>query len=106
MVSTLNTMLLRDLWHLRGQAVAVMLVMACGVASFVMMRSTYQALRSAQTSYYATYRFADVFAQLKRAPEAMASRIRDIPGVAAVRTRVVMGVTLDVPGLEEPATGR
>jgi putative ABC transport system permease protein len=48
----------------------------------------------------------DVFASLKRAPEALARRIEAIPGVARVQTRIVFDVTLDVPGLREPATGR
>ena len=99
-------MLMRDLWHLRGQALAAALVVMCGVASFVAMRSTYDSLRIAQSDYYRDYRFAHVFSQLKRAPDGLATRIGDIPGVAAVRTRVVIGVTLDVPGLAEPASGR
>jgi putative ABC transport system permease protein len=70
------------------------------------MRSTYETLLSAQVDYYASYRFADVFAQLKRAPQSLAARATAIPGVAQVRTRVVEHVTLDVPGLEEPAIGR
>jgi putative ABC transport system permease protein len=105
MVSALNRMLLRDLWRLRGQVLATALVMACGVASFVAMRSTYQSLASAQATYYDDFHFADVFARLKRAPESLAGQIHEIPGVADVRTRVVMGVTLDVPGLNEPASG-
>ena len=36
----------------------------------------------------------------------MAARLAALPGVAAVHTRVVKDVTLDVPGLPEPATGR
>jgi putative ABC transport system permease protein len=99
-------MLWRDLWHLRGQVAAAALVVACGVAAFVAMRGTYESLLLAQADYYRAYRFADVFAQLKRAPENLATRIAEIPGVAQVRTRVAMQVTLDVPGLEEPATGR
>lgn len=106
MVSALNRMLLRDFWRLRGQVIAAALVIACGVASFVSMRSTYQSLAAAQAAYYHDFYFADVFAQLKRAPEALVEQIRAIPGVADVRTRVVMGVTLDVPGLDEPASGR
>ena len=67
---TLHRKLLRDLLHLRGQVIAVALVVACGVASFVAMRSTYVSLLSSQQNYYRDYRFADVFVQLKRAPEA------------------------------------
>jgi len=99
-------MLLRDMWHLRGQLVATALVVMCGVASFVSMRCTYDSLRIAQAQYYQAYRFANVFAQLKRAPLSLSTRIAEIGGVAGVRTRVVVGVTLDVPGLEEPASGR
>jgi putative ABC transport system permease protein len=105
-VNALNTMLRRDLWHLRGQVIAAALVVMCGVASFVSMNSTYQSLRTAQADYYARFRFADVFAGLKRAPDSLESEIEGIHGVAAVETRVVREVTLDVPGLREPATGR
>jgi putative ABC transport system permease protein len=105
-VRTRNRMLVRDLWHLRGQVLAAALVVMCGIASFVAMRSTYDSLRLAQSDYYRAYRFADVFSQLKRAPESLAARIAEVPGVSAVRTRVVIGVTLDVPGLAEPASGR
>ena len=101
-----NRMLVRDLWHLRGQLLAAALVVACGVASFLSMRLMYESLLFARDDYYREQRFAEVFVQLKRAPDSLARRIADIPGVAEVRTRVVMGVTLDVPGLPEPATGR
>lgn len=102
----LNKILWRDLWHLRGQVLAAALVVACGVMSQVSMRSAYLSLQNAQTSYYKDYRFAEVFAHLKRAPESLAEQIRALPGVAQVRTRVVADVTLDVPGLAEPASGR
>jgi putative ABC transport system permease protein len=105
-VKTRNRMFWRDLWHLRGQVSAAALVVACGVAAFVSMRSTYESLLFAQAEYYAAYRFADVFIQVKRAPENIAARIAEIPGVAQVRTRAAMPVTLDVPGLQEPVTGQ
>ena len=103
---TRNRMLMRDMWHLRGQLFATALVVMCGVASFVLMRCTYDSMRTAQARYYQDYRFANVFSQLKRAPLSLARRIAEIDGVAGVRARVVVGVTLDVPGLEEPASGR
>ncbi len=105
-MKTRDRMVIRDIWHLRGQLVATALVVMCGVASFVSMRCTYDSLRIAQAEYYQSYRFANVFAQLKRAPLSLARRIAEIEGVAGVRARVVMGVTLDVPGLDEPASGR
>src|SRR5262249_13638483 len=102
----LDRKLVRDLWHIRGQALAICLVMACGVATFVMSLSTLESLERTQISYYEQYRFADVFARLKRAPNALADRIAEIPGVATVQTRIVVDVNLDVPGLADPAVGR
>lgn len=104
-MTALNRKLIRDVIHLRGQLVAAALVVMCGVASYVTMRSAYNSLLTTQQAYYNEYRFADLFARLKRAPEGIADRIRGIPGVSAINTRVVVGVTLDVPGLNEPATG-
>ena len=104
-MTTLNRKLLRDVLHLRGQLIAAALVVMCGVASFVTMRSAYDSLLTTQQTYYNEYRFADVFATLKRAPEGLVEEIRRIEGIASARTRVVVGVTLDVPGLDEPATG-
>ncbi|MBI3786086.1 MAG: FtsX-like permease family protein [Deltaproteobacteria bacterium] len=105
-MTALNRKLIRDLVHLRGQMIAISLVVACGVAVFVTTRTAYDSLLISQATYYADYRFADVFATLKRAPEAVAARIAAIAGVGVVRTRVIFDVTLDVPGLAEPATGR
>jgi putative ABC transport system permease protein len=102
----LDRKLVRDLVHLRGQVLAVALVVTCGVATVVTTRTAYESLVVSQDAYYARYRFADVFAQLKRAPETLRARIEAIPGVARVETRIVEDVTLDVPGLAEPATGR
>ena len=100
----LRRKLLRDLLHMRGQALAIALVVAAAVASYVTMRGAYESLLLSQSVYYDTYRFADVFASLKRAPEPVAQRLREIDGVAAIQTRVVAGVILDVPGLDEPAS--
>lgn len=102
---TLDRKLIRDLLHMRGQVLAVALVVACGVASFISLRNIYRSLLLTQRAYYQEYRFADVFAHLKRAPNRLAARIAEIPGVAAVEARIVSGVTLDVPGVPEPASG-
>ena len=105
-MTMLNRKLIRDLWHLRSQMIAVTLVVICGVGAYVSMSSTYRSLVVSQAAYYRSYRFADVFAQLKRAPASLAPKIAALPGVTAVQTRIVFGVTLDVPGLGEPATGQ
>lgn len=83
-----------------------MLVVGCGVASFVAMRSTYESLLKTREAYYSAYRFADIFSNLKRAPEAVRKDIAKIPGVAEVQTRITAEVTIDLPDLSEPAQGR
>jgi putative ABC transport system permease protein len=101
----LDRKLLRDLWHLRGQAIAIALVILCGVATYIMFNATLHSLRATQLDYYTQYRFADVFASLKRAPEGLRGRIGEIPGVGAVETRVVAGVTFDIEDFDDPVTG-
>lgn len=102
----LNVKLWRDLWLVRGQATAVILVIGAGVATFVMSLCTLETLKRAQATYYESYRFADVFSHVKRAPQILKQRLSEIPGVAQVETRIVENVTLDMPGLNEPATAK
>ncbi len=105
-LSALDRKLLRDLWHMRGQVVTVALIVASGIATYVTMRGAYESVERAQQQHYARYHFADVFAQLKRAPNTLATEIGSIPGVSVLQTRVVVEVNLDIPGLDEPAVGR
>lgn len=91
---------------MKGQAVAIALVMACGIATFVLSRSMLHSLELTQNTYYQRYNFAEVFASLKRAPDALRDRLAEIPGVAQVQTRIVVNVNLSVPGLDEPASGK
>lgn len=105
MIDPLDKKLLRDLGRMKGQVVAVSLVMACGLAMMIMTRSLIRTLESARADFYQKYAMADVFASLKRAPLSAADEVATLPGVAAVETRVVVNVTLDLAGLSEPATG-
>jgi putative ABC transport system permease protein len=105
-IATLDRKLLRDLWEMKGQALAIAAVIGAGVTMFVTYLSNFHSLQRTRTAYYEAARFADVFASLKRAPASLEPRIAAIPGVETVSTRVVAMVTLDVPGLTEPASGR
>jgi putative ABC transport system permease protein len=102
----LDRKLLRDLWHIRGQALAIALVIASGVATLILSLGAYQSLEETRRAYYERYRFADIFASAKRVPNHLREAIADIPGVADVETRAVFPVLLDIAGLREPATGR
>lgn len=105
-LSALDRKLVRDLWAARGQAVAIALVIASGIALFASLLSTFDSLDLTLSTYYDRTRFGDVFVSLKRAPLSLASQIAAVPGVAQVEPRVVVDVTLDVRGLSEPAIGR
>lgn len=104
-MTPLNLKLLRDLWHMRGQAMAISAVIAGGVATLVMALSTYDSLLTTRDLFYGEYRFAQVFTTLKRAPESVSGRLREIPGVDRLETRVVAVVKLEVEGFKDPVTG-
>ena len=105
-MSALNRKLLRDLWRLRGQVLAIAMVVASGVAVLVMSLATLNSLQETAATYYERYRFADVFASVTRAPEHLAARIADIPGVQHVETRISKLATLDIAGFGEPVIGQ
>jgi putative ABC transport system permease protein len=104
-MKALDLKLFRDLWHMRGQVLAIAAVIMGGVATLVMSLSTYDSLVATRDRFYSEYRFAEVFANLKRAPESVAERLRDIPGVDRLETRVVAGVKLELAGFSDPITG-
>ena len=106
MLSHLDRKVLRDLKKMTGQAVAVALVMACGLAMLTMSRSLIYSLESTRAEYYEANRFADVFAHLKRAPNSVADQVRQLPGVAGVQAGLAVSVTLDLTGIDEPASGQ
>jgi putative ABC transport system permease protein len=102
----LDRKLLRDLWRLRGQVIALAMVVASGVAVLVMFLSAVESLEETARAYYERYRFAQVFATVKRAPEELRDKIVHIPGVQWVETRVTKLALIDVAGFEEPIIGQ
>lgn len=104
MVNPLTKKLFRDLWRIKGQALAIALVIAAGIAMYVMSLGTLHALDDTRDAYYERYRFADVFANFKRAPRSITREIAAIPGVRAVEGRIQQGATLDIEGVSEPAS--
>jgi len=105
-VSALDLKLLRDLKRLWAQALAIALVVAGGVATLVLAVGTHHSLDETRTAYYERYGFGDVFAQVRRAPNAVVRQIEEIPGVAAVEPRIAQLALLDIPDFREPATGQ
>ncbi len=105
-LDALDRKLLRDLWAQRGPVLAIALIVGSGLAVLIMSLSVVDSLQETRRAYYQRFGFADVFATAKRAPDTLADRIAEIPGVGVVETRIVKDVLLDVPGFREPATAR
>ncbi|MBI3677002.1 MAG: ABC transporter permease [Proteobacteria bacterium] len=102
----LDRKLLRDLKRLWAQALAIALVIAGGVSTVVLAVGSHHSLDETRIAYYERYGFADVFAQIRRAPNAVVRQIEDIPGVAVVEPRITQLALLDIPNFREPATGQ
>jgi putative ABC transport system permease protein len=79
--------------------------MACGLAMMVMARSLIHSLVTTRQEYYEANRFSDIFVALKRAPNAVTAQLAKIPGVATIQAELSVQVTLDIPHLDEPASG-
>ncbi len=105
-LSVLDRKLVRELWQIKSQALAIAGVIAAGVALFVLMLSTQHSLELTRERYYQQNQFPDIFASLIRAPLQLETHMNAIEGVAFSRTRVVTNVALDIEGLTEPASGR
>ena len=100
MVRVLDRKVLRDLWLLRGQVLTIALMIGAGIGVLVASVSTWLSLVGEQRAYYAESRFAEVFAEVKRAPRALLPRIAEIPGVAAVEGRITGEARVDWPASE------
>lgn len=97
--------LIRDFRRLWAQALAIALVLACGVAILLTSLGMYRALDETRTAYYERNRFADVFASARRAPLSLLRELGQIDGVQVVEARIAGDVILDVPGLDKTAVG-
>mgnify|MGYP006286228049 CR=1 FL=1 len=101
-MTPLNRKLLRDLWRIKGQAVAIGTVIAVGVLLLVMQSGLITSLDETRRAYYERYRFAEVFAPANRAPEQLIASLAAIPGVAAAEGRVIGSALIDLPGRDLP----
>ena len=101
-VRALDRKMLRDLSGMRGQAIAIAFVIVAGIATYVSMTSVMESLQRTLDNYYADFRFADGFATVRRAPESVSERLRLVPGVNHVQTRVTAGANLEIATFDEP----
>jgi putative ABC transport system permease protein len=103
-ISPLRRKVLRDLRRLWAQVLAIALVLAAGVATLILGNGAYSSLYETRARYYDDYRFADVFADVTRAPRALLADFRDIDNVLAAEARIVKLALLDMPAMAEPGT--
>ena len=104
-MKALDRKLVRELWGMRMQALAIAMVIVSGVSIFIMSLSTLDSLYETRESYYRDNHFAHVFTSLKRAPLSLLRRIEEIPDVDKVESRVVAYVNIDVAGFTDPVSG-
>lgn len=100
----LHIKLLRELRRLWAQVLAIALVIAAGVATLLIGVGTYQSLSQTRAFYYESNRFADLFATVTRAPQAVLREIAEIDGVLTVEGRISEVALADIEGLTEPAS--
>ena len=104
-MQALDLKLLRSFRRLWAQALAIALVLACGVSILLMAFGMERALDDTRAAYYERNRFADVFARATRVPDHEMGRVQAIDGVRAAEARVEHYAILDLPEKVETVTG-
>jgi putative ABC transport system permease protein len=105
-MKALDRKLLRDLVRMWSQALTIAMVVACGVGGFITTLSAVDSLQAARDRFYTQGHFADIFAGVKRAPNALADVLRAIPGVSDVQTTTEIAVRVEIEGLSDPIVGQ
>ena len=105
-MKALDRKLLRDLRLMWSQVLTIALVVASGVGGFITTLSAVDSLALARDRFYASGHFADVFASVKRAPNALAGTLSITSGVADVQTTIEQIVRIELPGVADPVVGQ
>jgi putative ABC transport system permease protein len=96
---------IREIGSAKWMFLAITGIIVVGVLCFVVMRSLYHNLRTAQADYYAQCRMADFWIDLKKAPVAELAQLAHLPGIAEWQTRVRFYATVDLPDVPKPLSG-
>ncbi|NNE40731.1 MAG: FtsX-like permease family protein [Marinicaulis sp.] len=105
-LSMLDRKMLRDLWRIKGQALAIIFVIAAGIALFVMSSGMMIALEETMRAYYERHRFADAYAPVKRAPNHLLADIRNLDGVSTAEGRINGGGLVTLEKASAPVSAR
>nr|WP_321456242.1 FtsX-like permease family protein [uncultured Cohaesibacter sp.] len=101
-MSPLDRKLARDLWRIKGQAIAIAMVIATGVTLLVMMAGVINSLEETRRVYYERNRLGDIFAPVKRAPTHIIRKLAALPGVSAAEGRITGSALISLPSLDLP----
>jgi len=104
-VSVLDRKLARELKASWGLLLAIISIIAVGVACFVSMGSAYNNLNEAKQRYYRQCRMADFSIELKKVPLAELAPLAELPGVVEIRPRIQFFATVDLERVAEPLNG-
>ena len=104
-MDAIDIKLMRDFRRLWIQALAIALVLSCGVAVLLTSVGLSVALSETRSAYYERNRFADVFVQATRAPSSLLAEISRIDGVLSIEARITGNAILDIPGLVRAGVG-
>ncbi len=100
---------LRDLRSSLAQSIALVFILALGVASLIALSGAYRDLGTSYNRTYRELRFADVTFRVESAPASAAGKLRGIAGVKAVTGRLIVDGGLSVSnrqGAAEPIRAR
>lgn len=95
----------RDLRARRVALLALVLIMAVGIAGLVGFASTHRDLADAKDRYFRDNRMGDFWVDVKRAPAWVTNELRALPDVADIQGRVKLNVVIDLPGVDDLVSG-
>ena len=105
-MSLLDRKLLRDLNAMRAQVITIALLVAAGVAVFVVRCRLISRCMPVASNSIAMLDFRRSLSTLKRAPLSILTRLNAVPGIAAVEPRIVRDVIVDWPSSKLPVSAR
>lgn len=105
-IGVLHKKLLRNMRRQWAQTLAVVAVVACGIAAYICVYSAYLNLGLTRDTYYAQNRLADFEIMVERVPETALYKLATMDGVRKVRGRIVEDVNVDIDDVDEPRIGR
>ncbi len=87
----------RDLRAARAQSLALIFIVALGIASYIALIGSYRDLGASYKSTYDRLRFADVTFAVSEAPASVLDEIADVAGVTAVTGRLIIDTGYELP---------